>query len=257
MAAIAARLDEQWAAVRGTAWQRRRDQRRESRERLSALESITAPTPAQLHEKARLVESLDGVAAALPLYEGAAEAGHDGAALAVGRVLLERDDERGIALIERAVAGDASLGEEGNGRIAEFFELRGRLVEANRYAALAQAAATRAILAASERREVSPVDRFGAHGLDQPALDRILACLARTSEIHAALLVRKERRYSAGTQLILAVETKGAAPSLRDRLLAVPIIPEEGDIVMLGRLDAPLRQALGAVPGAEIYRRRT
>ena len=173
----------------------------------------------------------------------------------MGRVLLERDDDRGIALIERAVAGDASLGEEGNRRIAEFFESRGDFVEANRHATLAQAAATRAALGASERREVSPVDRFGAHGLDQPALDRIVASLARTSEIQAALLVRKELRYSAGTQLILAVEANGAPPSLRDRLLAERIIPEEGDIVILRRLDAALRQALAAVPGAGIYRR--
>ena len=254
---IARRLDEQWLAAQGEGWRRERDERRESRERLAALERITAPTPAQLHEKASLVESLDGVEAALPLYERAADAGHAGAALAVGGILLERDDDRGIELIERAVAGDASLGEEGNRRIAEFLESRGRLVEAHRYATLAQAAATRATIAAAERRELSAVDRFGAHGLDQPALERILASLARTAEIHAAFLVRKELRHSAGTQLILAVEANGAPPSLRDRLLAERIIPEEADsdIVMLGRLDASLRQALGAVPQAGIYRR--
>ena len=72
MAAIAARLDEQWAAAQGDGWRRHRDERREGRERLSVLERITAPTPAQLYEKARLVELLDGVAAALPLYEAAA-----------------------------------------------------------------------------------------------------------------------------------------------------------------------------------------
>jgi Zn-dependent protease with chaperone function len=257
MAAVAARLDEQWAATRGEGWHRQREQRRENRERLVTLESIIAPTPAHLYEKARLIESLDGTDAALPLYEAARDAGHAGAALAVGRVLLERDDDHGIALIEQAVASDASLGEEGNGRIAEFLEIRGRLVDANRYATLAQAAATRARLGASERREVLPVDRFGAHGLDQPALDRILASLAEVPEIHAALLVRKELRHSAGTRLVLAVEANAAAPSLRDRLLAQRIVPEEGDIVLLRRLDAPLRQALGAVPEAEIYRRRT
>lgn len=256
LAAIAARLDEQWVAAQGEAWHRERDQRRESRERLLALERITAPTPAQLYEKARLVEWLDSADAALPLYEAASDAGHAAAALAAGRVLLERDDDRGIALIERAVAGDASLGEEGNGRIAELFERRGRLVDANRYATLARAAATRAALGASECRQVSPVDRFGAHGLDQPTLDRILACLRETSDVHAALLVRKELRYSTGTQLILAVDANGAAPSLRDRLLGQRIIPEGGDVVLLGRRDALLRQALGAVPGAEIYRRR-
>jgi Zn-dependent protease with chaperone function len=252
---IAAELDQQWAAEWGKSWQRQRDERRSNREQLVALERVTTPSPAQLHEKARLVEALDGTAAALPLYEQAAEAGDAGAALAVGRVRLDGDVESGVALIEQAVAGDASLGEEGHRLIVEFFQSRGRLIEANRYLTLAQAAATRATLAANERREMSPVDRFGAHGLDQPVLDRILASLARTPEIHAAFMVRKELRYSAGTQLILAVDANGAPPSLGDRLVADRVVPEDGIIVTLGRVDGALRQALGAVPGAAIYRR--
>jgi hypothetical protein len=220
-----------------------------------ALERIAAPTLAQRYEKARLVESLEGTDAAFPIYEEAAAAGHAGAALAAGCVLLERDVDRGIALIEQAVAGDASLGAEGHGRIAELYESRGRLVDANRHATLARAAATQAALGASERRELSPVDRFGAHGLDQPTLDRIVASLTRTPEVRAALLVRKALRYSVGTRLILAVDANGAPPRLREQLLAERILPEEdGDIVMLGRFDAALRQALGAVQGAAIYR---
>jgi Zn-dependent protease with chaperone function len=254
-ATIAARLDEQWMAAQGESWRRDREERREYRGRLLALEGIAAPTPAQLYEKAELVESLDGMDAAFPLYEEASAAGHAGAALAVGSILLGRGDDRGIALIEQAVSGDESLGAEGNRRIAEFLESRGKLVEAHRYATLAQAAATRAIFGADERRELSSVDRFGAHGLDQRALDGILASLARAPEIHAALLVRKELRYSAGTQVILAVEANGAPASLRDRLLSEQIIPEDGNIFLLGRLDAALRQALGAIPGATIYKR--
>jgi Zn-dependent protease with chaperone function len=256
MATIAARLDDQWATAQGDARREERDERRETRQRLLALERVVAPTPAQLYEKAGLVESLDGMDAALPIYEEAAGAGHAGASLVVGCVLLDRDDDGGIgiAMIERAMAGDESLGARGNRRLAELYESRGRLVEANRHATLAQAAATRATLIASERREVSTVDRFGAHGLDQPALERIVASLARTPEIRAALLVRKELRHSAGTQVILAVEANGAPSSLRDRLLAERILPAEGDIVVLGRLDAALRQALD-VPGAAIYRR--
>jgi Zn-dependent protease with chaperone function len=252
---IAARLDEQWMAAQGEAWRREREERRENRGRLLALERIAAATPAQLYERADLVESLDGIDAALPLYEEAAAASHSRAALTVGYVLLERDDDRGIAVIEQAMTGDESLGGEGHRRIAEFLESRGRVVEANRHATLARAAATRAALGASERRDVSAVDRFGTHGLDQPAVDRILASLARTPEIHSALLVRKELRHSSGTRIILAVEANGAPPSLRDRLVAERIIPEDGDVVMLGRLDAALRQALGAVPGAVIFRR--
>jgi Zn-dependent protease with chaperone function len=254
-ATIAARLDEQWVAAQGESWRRDREERREHRGRLRALERIAAPTPAQLYEMAELVESLDGMDAAFPLYEEATAAGHAGATLAVGCIRLERDDDHGIALIEQAVAGDESLGAEGNRRIAEFLESRGKLVEAHRYATLAQAAATRAILGADERRELSPVDRFGAHGLEQPVLDGILASLARAPEINAALLVRKELRHSTGTQVILAVEANGAPASLRDRLLSEQIIPEEGNIVLLGRLDTALRHALVAVPGATIYRR--
>jgi len=69
------------------------------------------------------------------------------------------------------------------------------------------------------------------------------------------LLVRKELRHSAGTQLVLAVDANGAPPSLPDWLLAERVLPEESTIVILGRLDAALGRALVAVPGARIYRR--
>jgi len=65
------------------------------------------------------------------------------------------------------------------------------------------------------------------------------------------------RWYAAIRRCASVIEPNGAAPSLRERLLAQRIVPEEGDIVLLRRLDAPLRQALVAVPEAEIYRRRT
>jgi Zn-dependent protease with chaperone function len=255
MATIAARLDEQWTAARNHGWRRRREHRRESRERLATLEGVATPSPAQVYEKADLIETLDGVDAALPLYEQAAEGGHAAAVLAVGRIRLERDDDSGVALIERAMERDTSLGMEGHRLIADFYESRGRLVDANRHATSAKAAATRASLAAAERREVSVIDRFGAHGLDQPTLDRIVATLTPAREVHAAFLVTKELRYSAGSQLVLAVEANGAAPSLRDRLVAEGVLPAEGTIVILDRHDAALRQAIAATPASEIYRR--
>jgi Zn-dependent protease with chaperone function len=255
MATIAARLDEQWTAARNDGWRRRREHRRERRERLATLEGVATPSPAEIQEKAELIEALEGVDAALPLYERAADGGHAAASLAVGRIRLERDDDSGVALIEQAMANDPSLGTQGHRLIADFYESRGRLVDANRHATLARAATTRASLAAGERREVSAVDRFGTHGLDQPALDRIVATLTRAREVHAAFLVRKELRYSEGSQLVLAVEANGAAPSLHDELVAEGILPAEGTIVTLGRHDAALRQAIATTPASEIYRR--
>jgi len=70
---------------------------------------IEAPTADERFERARLVETLHGPDRALPIYQSAAAQGHAAASLAAGRVLLERMDAAGIALIEAAMDRDERL----------------------------------------------------------------------------------------------------------------------------------------------------
>lgn len=88
-----------------------------------------------MFERATLLEGLDGPDAALPVYQAALEADqrHAGAALAAGRILLERDDDSGVVLVERAVEADETLLPDAAELLVTFHRSHRRLVEAERW----------------------------------------------------------------------------------------------------------------------------
>jgi Zn-dependent protease with chaperone function len=107
--ALAFRLDERWMARHGEAWHRERAEYVERTTTLERLAAIETPSPAELFERAELVETLQDSDHALPIYQSAAEQGHAAASLAAGRVLLDRMDAAGIALAEAAMELDERL----------------------------------------------------------------------------------------------------------------------------------------------------
>ena len=107
--ALAGRLDSEWITRNGESWTQRRAEYLERRATLDRLAAIETPTPDELFTRAELVETLEGPDEALPIYQSAAEGGHPAARLAAGRVLLERMDSRGVALVEDAMDRDDSL----------------------------------------------------------------------------------------------------------------------------------------------------
>jgi len=106
---LAGRLDAEWITQHGASWQAHRTEYLERRAALDRLAALESPTPEELFERAEVVEALRGSGEALPLYESAAERGHAAASLAAGRVLLERMDSRGIALVEASMDRDDNL----------------------------------------------------------------------------------------------------------------------------------------------------
>jgi hypothetical protein len=96
-------------AQHGEAWRRRRAEYLERTTTLDRLAAIAVPNPGELFERAELVEALHGSDRALPIYQSAAEQGHAAASLAAGRVLLDRTDAAGVALIEAAMDRDERL----------------------------------------------------------------------------------------------------------------------------------------------------
>ena len=70
---------------------------------------MSSPTPEETFERAVLVERDSEEDAALELFLSAQQRGHAAAGLAAGRMLLDRDDASGIALIDTAMAAQADL----------------------------------------------------------------------------------------------------------------------------------------------------
>ncbi len=254
MVVIAAALDADWHEAHAVEWRREHASRRKGRQRLHELGGLEAPTPEELFERGQLTERFEDATSALPHYRAASGRGHSPAMLAVGRILVDQNNEAGVALIERAMDGDPALVPEGCERLVQFFRNRNRLTDAHRYLVRSTRQATRGALAETERKQVSAIDHFSPHRLPAAELAALVTRLAHESDVLQAFLATKALRYSTGEQLVLALVAKGqAAQELTEQMRAEAILPENAVILLLNRNDLPLRAALEAVPGARVY----
>jgi Zn-dependent protease with chaperone function/tetratricopeptide (TPR) repeat protein len=251
---IARQLDEAWQERQRNSWRRRHALLLAAHERLAALEALPAPTAQQAFERATVLEELERDADAADAYRAALaiDANHSRAALAVGRLLLDCGDDQGAALVERAMAGDASLTTEACGLLADHLEQRGRYVEAAQLEARARRHATHASIAQQERTTATALDRYVPHGLAAAELSGVAAALDREPEVGLALLVRKQLSHGSDSPMVFGlVVDQGHGRDLPARLHG--LLPADAVTVVLDRDQKSLRQALEAVPGAVIY----
>ena len=88
---------------------------------LDRLAAIETPTLTNCSSARSWSRSSNGADQALPIYQSAAEQGHAAASLAAGRVLLDRMDSKGIALVEDSMDRDDSLVPEACRILAEYY----------------------------------------------------------------------------------------------------------------------------------------
>ena len=105
----------------GALWHRQRADYVDRRARLQRLTVLATPTPDELFARAELVETLEGMDEALPIYQAAAEQGHAAASLAAGRLLLDHMNSAGISLVEAAMDRDERLVPEACRVLAEYY----------------------------------------------------------------------------------------------------------------------------------------
>jgi Zn-dependent protease with chaperone function len=135
---IESRLDDAWRRDIAPGWAQRHEAMAAARRRLNELtekaRSGSLPVEQAL-ERAALVLDLDGSTPAEPLLREIVDQvpGHAGANWALGGILLGRNDEEGVRLIERAIAADDSARGAGYHLIRRFYERRGDEALARRY----------------------------------------------------------------------------------------------------------------------------
>ena len=250
------RLSSEWRADRAPDWRRRHEEIQRRRARLAELEALPSLTAEQLFECGTLLEEDGRYDAALARYRSAHEAGHAAAGFPTGRLLLDRDDQSGMALIEAAMAADATLAEKGCQLIVDFLEDHGRHADAHRYQARLNKEAAAAKIARRERDRLSVVDRFGPctdRDVDRAALVRILQS---EPAVLRAYLVTKEMRHSTGTQTVLAVFSKnGGLPDLAKQVQESKAAPVRVAVIILGRHNELVEAAIGEVPGSLVFAR--
>src|SRR4029453_17795939 len=131
-------LNRNWRENVVQLWQHRFQQTQEAGQRLSAIEKKAKSEALTLEEKwerAQLTEEFRDSQQALDLYRNvlAADPEHGGANFALGRLLLERMEVRGIDLLERAMRLDHQYIIPGCQQIYGFLKDQGREPEAEKY----------------------------------------------------------------------------------------------------------------------------
>ena len=176
--------------------------------------------------------------------------------MALGRILLDRDDGSGVAVIEQAMRDDPSLIVAGCGWVIPYLERHNRTADMHRFVQMEKRAATQQEMADKERAEVSTVDCFVPHALAAHQVSALTAHLARQPNVLQAFVVSRDLRYSSGAELVCAIlANSGDAQRLREECAREEVLPSPAKVIVLGRHDQPLRAALEAVPGSLIYSR--
>lgn len=234
-------FDRDWLEHNGEAWSARFEETRESLERLTEL-AARAPealAPLELWELASLTEVHHSSAEALPLfrlYQSREPDDADGE-FVLGRILLDQDDEGGVAHMERAEerfalalrACEHLYGyyvRAGDERSAERWRLRGE----HQIDLEAQAHA--------ERENLSPKDVFLPSALGGEALAELHAQLATRDDVLHAWVCRKQVAIAPESPVyVLACKAKGwfvKAAKLSQALADELELPGECFVVLRG-----------------------
>ena len=200
---IVQRLDEQWVAAVGPAWEQQHEKLRHDRERLTELQASKAGGTAldadQMIDLALLTEGIgEGEAAALPLFRDARDAAPDNASanFHLGVRLLKSDDDGGIALVERAMQIDISATVAACEILRDYAWRKGRAEDARNWDRKLADAAKAEEAVWRERTHILPKDKFDRHGLDPAVIERLRKELAGIGVLKA-WIARKRLQHNA------------------------------------------------------------
>jgi Zn-dependent protease with chaperone function len=263
--ALARALDERWRREVEAWWSERHGRVASATARLAALdaEAAAAPlAPAQAFEQARLREQLEGAEPAQPLYAALVlrEPGHVGARFALGRILLARDDESGLAHLEEAAKRSDEAILPACELAWRYLKRHGSDAEAERWRE--RAVARQAVVdgAAAERATFRLDGRYLPHGVEPRELAALREALAAHPSVRRAWLVRRDVDFEPERPLFaLGVVQKRALFGQRNKDLAlqqelvdtVPL-PGEAFVLVLNHRRAKQRRVFTAVPGSRI-----
>ncbi len=191
-----AELDARWTAQMAGEWKVRHEAAQEGQRRLLALAQKAGSKPLSVEEQweqARWSEELKGEGEALPLLKSLLTTAphHAQANFALGRILLDRSDARGIALIERAMVKLPELVPPGCRLIADFQSRQGNEPDIHRYLRRADEVAEQLSRAEQRSQTLQPSDQLIPHGLSLAMVTGLRRALAQQPRVAEAYLVRR------------------------------------------------------------------
>ncbi len=234
------KMDEAWAEQEQVEWQERYIEVQAARERLDRLAEmeIDALLPEALWERAQLTERFSAELQEDPLslyyaYYRRCPSDPQGE-LALGRLLLARDDPRGVIFIRHA-AEHEGLVLEASRLAMEYFERVGNELERRNWARRAQQQQEIEQAAERERASVRVTDAFEPAQLSGEQVREVRARLRNMDEVDRLYLARKRLNHHPERPLfVVAYESKLRTPKLEQRLVALLDLPGQSYVIKMG-----------------------
>jgi Zn-dependent protease with chaperone function len=269
LVSVVKKLNQKWKAQIMPRWQERYQYIQSAKQELKALvekAKTTSLTLAEKWQRAIWVEEFYNGTKALPFYQAVLkeDAQHAGANYATGRILLEKDSEKGIAFLDRAMEQESRYILSGCEQVYYFLTEHGKERAAQDYLERAHARAELEQLAEQEREMVEQNDPLIPHDLTAQQLKQLVRQLRLQKSIKNAYLVRKQVEYLPEQPLyVLGVEL-GFSLSLRlssqDEEFAQKLsnrlkIPGEFFVIVLSNDLGQLHENMSSVYNALIYQK--
>ncbi len=266
---LADRFDHDWRAAIAPIWAQRHAYAQESKQKLADLEQKSASgtlTEEEEWDRANWTEEFKGAAEAVPLYREIVQKQPDRAEAnyALGKMLLELEDESGIPYIERAMSLEPTAVQPGCELVYGFLKHHERDEEADKYYRRYLDQDDLLTLAAEERRRITDKDALEPHGLAADDLEKIRAQIEAQLEVEKAYLARKTVRHLPEKPFyLLGVEqsykwhqfrSEGAGAKLVTKLAEVMEFPSDTWIIALDQ-NKSLGKRLRKIPYSLIYSR--
>jgi Peptidase family M48 len=262
-------VDRAWSADVEAGWRARHAEAQNDQAELRRLEERETLPPDEALKRAQLTEAFSGPDAALARYRELVDTENDAPArYAIGRLLLEQDDEEGLRWLDEAIERDPEAVLPACGIAYQFLRERGREQEAARYRERGERQLELLGAAAEERSGVSVDDELEPPDLPEEQLEQIRRKVAWHEDVVQAYLVRKRAAHLDDTHpfYVLALVPKGGFRAgwreaedghepLEERV-ARDIRFTDGEL-MIARLDerSPIAKRLAEIEGAKIFSR--
>jgi Zn-dependent protease with chaperone function len=265
---IVAAVDQAWREDVMTHWHEQHSEAQRDKSELARLDASDELSSEDALRRAHLTEMFRTEDEALARYRELVDTENEvPARFAVGRLLLQREDDAGLRWLDEAMDRDPEAVLPGCQVAFMYLLEHDRENEAEAYSNRAEQQAKVFEHAAGERSEVSVEDRLEPPDLPGDVLAKLRENVAWHEEVAEAFLVRKRTDHLDDTHpfYVLAVvpksnfrtawkETDDDAEPLEERVARDVSLPGEFMVAKIGK-KSPLAQHFAQIDGARLYER--
>jgi len=265
---LLATLNEQWRTHVQDSWQQRHADIQQDKRTLKDLLTRAKTEQLTLEEQwacANLVAEFYGDDKAAKFYRAVLQqdAHHAGANYALGKILLDRQNPKGVPLLNRAMTYDSGYTLHACQVIYTFLHYNGHAQAAQKYREKLEQRYDLEAKAQQERQDLDIRDGLLSHELTDAQLQPLIDQLSQQAGIKKAYLIRKAVEYLPESPFYVLgilrtyslLRTGGGDRRYNEQLAEALALPDNIMVVVLGTEARAFYDRIIKVPDALIYRK--